>query len=229
MSNKNKRNKYIGKKDGQKKQIPQKPLYIFGIIAIVGIGAVLFIFSNQGKNFINSLFQTEKTVTTPVAVQKEKELIKSSRTENTNIKKEEQIIIADTTADKKIEEKELINPSRQSFSITLNKNELTQKGSYFSYTSSKNVEIKYFGLLDKNGQAHVAFDACDVCFRAKKGYAIQGDNAVCRNCGNRYPVSSIGTENQYGGCWPSYLPIEVNGDIINIKIDDLEAHEYMFS
>jgi hypothetical protein len=209
--------------------IPRRPLFVFGIVAMVVILALIFIFSNQGKEIFTSRSQNQTKVTTPIAVQKGEEENKSTKTEDINSKKEEQVLTADTTGDKKIDEKESKKPSQEKLSITLNKNELTQGGSYFLYRSPKNIEIKYFGILDNAGQAHIAFDACDVCYRSKKGYAIKGNYAICRNCGNRYPIQSIGTENQTGGCWPSYLPIQINGDIITIKTSDLEANDYMFS
>mgnify|MGYP000285987016 CR=1 FL=1 len=74
-----------------------------------------------------------------------------------------------------------------------------------------------------------AFDACDVCYGSKKGYRQEGDQMVCNNCGNRYPVDGLGTENKAGGgCWPGYLPSEVRGDTLVIKNSDLDAGKYRF-
>ena len=34
---------------------------------------------------------------------------------------------------------------------------------------------------------------------------------VCNNCGNKYPIDGLGTENKNpGGCWPGYLPSTVS-------------------
>jgi uncharacterized membrane protein len=90
------------------------------------------------------------------------------------------------------------------------------------------VEMRYFALLGSDGDVHVALDACDVCYGAKKGYAQVGDVMRCINCGNQYPVNSLGTENTAGGCWPSYLPIKIAGDNIVIEKSDLEKKIYMF-
>ena len=90
------------------------------------------------------------------------------------------------------------------------------------------VNIKYFSLRGSDGQIHTAFDACDVCFQDKKGYEQQGDDMVCRNCGNRYPSNGIGTENIGGGCWPGYLEITIDGDNIVITKTNLAKGKYYF-
>ena len=90
------------------------------------------------------------------------------------------------------------------------------------------VEVSYFAIRDSDGEIHAAFNACDICFGAKKGYRQDGDDMLCINCGNKYAIKGLGTKNTVGGCWPSYLPIEVNGENIIIKTSDLEAKSDMF-
>jgi uncharacterized membrane protein len=92
------------------------------------------------------------------------------------------------------------------------------------------VEVKFFAIKDANGEVKTAFDACDVCYNSKKGYTQDGDYMVCNNCGNRYHVSGLGTENKFkGGCWPSYLESEVNDDYLEIKLSSLEKGMYKFT
>lgn len=98
---------------------------------------------------------------------------------------------------------------------------------FYSYDSS-GVTIRYFAVEDKQGTVHVAFDACDVCYEAKKGYKQDGDVMQCLNCGQTFSITSIGTENTAGGCWPSYLAMNMDGNDVVIKIADLEAKSYMF-
>ncbi len=98
---------------------------------------------------------------------------------------------------------------------------------FFSYNSS-GTAIKYFVVKDKSGNVHTAFDACDVCFRSKKGYHQAGDSAQCNNCGKTFAVNDIGTKNTAGGCWPGYLLHEVQGNNIVIKIPDLEGGKHYF-
>jgi uncharacterized membrane protein len=98
---------------------------------------------------------------------------------------------------------------------------------FYSYDSN-GISVRYFAVKDQQGNAHVAFDACDVCYEAKKGYKQDGDVMQCLNCGKTFSITSIGTENTAGGCWPSFLPMNVDGNDVVIKITDLEAKSYMF-
>ena len=86
-----------------------------------------------------------------------------------------------------------------------------------------------FFVVRSGDSVKTAFDACDVCYRAKKGYSQKGRDMVCNNCDNHYAISSLGTENlRGGGCWPGYLPSKTEGDYLVIKISDLEAGSYRF-
>ena len=95
--------------------------------------------------------------------------------------------------------------------------------------NSNGVNIKYFIVKAQDGSIKTAFDACDVCYRSKKGYRQDGNDMICNNCGNYYPISGLGTKNlRGGGCWPGYLPSKVEGDDLVIKKSDLEAGRYRF-
>jgi len=104
---------------------------------------------------------------------------------------------------------------------------ITDEADFFEYDSD-GVGIRFFAVKGSDREVRIALDACDVCFNAKKGYTQAGDDMQCINCGNRYSIDGLGTENIGGGCWPSYLPIEVNGDYVYIKISDLENKRDMF-
>jgi len=82
--------------------------------------------------------------------------------------------------------------------------------------------IYFFVVKDKNGIYRAAANACAVCFQTYKGFRQEGNEIVCNNCGNRYPIEKIATEK--GGCNPGPINpnLEVkNGEII-IKQVDLE-------
>jgi uncharacterized membrane protein len=98
---------------------------------------------------------------------------------------------------------------------------------FYSYDSG-GTAIKYFIVKDSSGNIHTAFDACNMCYEAKKGYEQSVDSARCRNCGKTFSVSDIGTKNTAGGCWPGYLPHTLGGDSIVIKTTDLDTGKYMF-
>ena len=123
-----------------------------------------------------------------------------------------------------------INPSNivTGSMISIPKSDITSTAKYYSYDSN-GIEIKYFAVKGSDGEIHVALDACDVCYGAKKGYAQVGDLMQCINCGNQYPINSLGSENTVGGCWPSYLPIKIEGENILINESDLEEKRYMFT
>jgi uncharacterized membrane protein len=98
----------------------------------------------------------------------------------------------------------------------------------FYYYDSDSKTIQYFAVKDSQGNMHVAFDACDVCYEAKKGYKQTNDVMTCLNCGKEFPITSIGAENTAGGCWPSYLPMIIDNESVVIKISDLKAKSFMF-
>jgi uncharacterized membrane protein len=106
--------------------------------------------------------------------------------------------------------------------------DLSTDGKFFSFKTKNNGRVIIFAMLDSGKGIHVAFDACDVCYQARKGYRIVNGFAVCNNCGRRFPVTAIGTDNVTGGCWPSFLPASVAGGKVAIKTADLEGKQYLF-
>jgi len=98
---------------------------------------------------------------------------------------------------------------------------------YYSYDAG-GVGIKYFVVKDSGGKVHTAFDACDACYAAKKGYRQSGDYAKCNNCGKTFAIADIGTMNTAGGCWPGYLPHEIRGSDIVLKSTDLANGKHYF-
>ena len=111
--------------------------------------------------------------------------------------------------------------------VSIPLSEIGSNAKFYSYDSN-GVEIRYFAVEGPDGDVHVAFDACDVCYDAKKGYRQNGDVMHCINCGREFSISNIGTDNIAGGCWPSFLPTNIDGENVLISISDLEAKRYMF-
>jgi uncharacterized membrane protein len=88
-----------------------------------------------------------------------------------------------------------------------------------------NTTIKYFMVRSPDGVLRAAFDACDVCWPAGKGYTQEGDQMVCNNCGKRFPLNKIGEV--YGGCNPAPLPSKIENLQVVIAIKDiLEGQRY---
>lgn len=91
---------------------------------------------------------------------------------------------------------------------------------FYAFRSTKGP-IPFFVMKSSDGVIRAAFDACDVCYPAHKGYHQEGDEMVCNNCGSRFPSARINEVS--GGCNPAPLTRQVQGDTLLIKVADLEA------
>lgn len=91
---------------------------------------------------------------------------------------------------------------------------------FYSY-QGQGGKIPFFVIKGKDGTLRAAFDACDVCYKEKKGYKQQGEEMICKNCNQAFPVAKIGTVS--GGCNPSPLKTTLAGSTLEIAVGDLEA------
>ena len=90
---------------------------------------------------------------------------------------------------------------------------------------NEGMTIRYFVLKSSDGVIRAAFDACDVCWPAGKGYYQDGDVMVCRNCGRRF--DSVRVNEVKGGCNPAPLTRTVAGNDVVIRIEDiLQGQKY---
>lgn len=81
--------------------------------------------------------------------------------------------------------------------------------------------VRFFVLKSSDGVVRAAFDACDVCYLARRGYRQEGDEMVCNNCGRRFP--SVLINEVRGGCNPAPLNRTTEGDELVIRLDDILA------
>jgi uncharacterized membrane protein len=86
--------------------------------------------------------------------------------------------------------------------------------------------LYYFALKSSDGQYRAAFDACDVCFRANRGYRQEGDLMVCNQCGQSFPSTKINEIK--GGCNPAPLSRKVEGQYLVIRKADMAAGKEYF-
>lgn len=93
------------------------------------------------------------------------------------------------------------------------------KARHFEYKASPNLRIRFFVVKSLDGNIRAAFDACDVCFSAKKGYAQQGSNMVCINCGLKFRTDKINEVK--GGCNPSPLGRKIQNGQVLISLQDV--------
>ena len=114
---------------------------------------------------------------------------------------------------------EKVKPSGSVISIPTSKL-ADGKARYYKYEDG-GKEIAFFVVKAPDGSFKTAFDACDSCYREKKGYEQQGDKMNCKNCNQKFPINRLGP-NASGGCNPGYLPHQVIGGSISIKTSDLK-------
>ena len=92
------------------------------------------------------------------------------------------------------------------------------KARHFEHVSG-NFTVKYFILKSTDGIIRAAFDACDVCWPAGKGYYQEGDYMVCRNCGRRFASARVNEVK--GGCNPAPLNRKVENGKVVIEVKDI--------
>ncbi|MEW6719607.1 MAG: DUF2318 domain-containing protein [Thermodesulfobacteriota bacterium] len=86
-------------------------------------------------------------------------------------------------------------------------------------------QLHYFLLRSPDGKYRAALDACDVCFRANKGYRQEGDRMICNNCGMKFASDKIGEKK--GGCNPHPLANrQEEGYMIISKSDVAAGRDY---
>ena len=97
----------------------------------------------------------------------------------------------------------------------------------FYKLSDGGKEIAFFVVKAPNGTLKTAFDACDVCYRDKKGYFQDGAFMVCKQCNKKFDVNRIG-EGPGGGCNPSFLPSRQAGGNVVISVADIRTGSRFF-
>jgi uncharacterized membrane protein len=95
---------------------------------------------------------------------------------------------------------------------------------YFEHKHGS-ITIRYFVVKSADGVLRAAFDACDVCWPAGKGYAQDGEFMVCRNCGQRFHSTKVNEVK--GGCNPAPLERRMENGMLLIRVSDiLEGKTY---
>lgn len=91
---------------------------------------------------------------------------------------------------------------------------------FYRYTSAIGREIRFFVLKSSDGVIRAAFDACDVCYRERKGYHREGDMMVCDNCGRSF--RSVDVNVITGGCNPAPVQRTIDNGRVTIKTASLD-------
>ncbi len=96
---------------------------------------------------------------------------------------------------------------------------------YFKFASSRG-EIKFFVVKSVDGVMRAAFDACDVCYREKKGYRQEGNMMVCNNCNMKFRTDRVNEVK--GGCNPAPLSRKIEGQQLVINEQDIVNGAWYF-
>lgn len=95
------------------------------------------------------------------------------------------------------------------------------KAKHYVYKHAPNQEVRFFVVKSTDGIIRAALDACDKCFRAKKGYVQQADNMVCINCGLKFRTDKVNVLT--GGCNPHPLSRAIKDGKVIISQADVVA------
>lgn len=98
------------------------------------------------------------------------------------------------------------------------------KAHHFKVQATDGIMVTFFVLKSKDGVIRAAIDACDVCYRAGKGYEQDGDFMVCLNCGMRFASNRINEVK--GGCNPAPLTRTVEGNTLVIAMADIDQNSW---
>ena len=106
--------------------------------------------------------------------------------------------------------------------VTVPVNKLSDGKARFYKFEDGGREIVFFAVKAADGSYKTAFDACDSCFKSRKGYEQQSDKMNCKNCNQKFAINRLGP-NATGGCNPGYLPHQLSGSVITINATDLKS------
>jgi uncharacterized membrane protein len=97
---------------------------------------------------------------------------------------------------------------------------------FFRYSTSRGREVLFFVMKSADGVLRAAFDACDVCYRERRGYHQSGDVMICNNC--RKAFRSVDINVLEGGCNPAPIPRRVEQGRVVLSAADLESGAVYF-
>jgi uncharacterized membrane protein len=95
------------------------------------------------------------------------------------------------------------------------------KAKHFEYKISPNESVRFFIVKSTDGVIRAALDACEKCFRAKKGYVQQGNDMTCINCGLKFRTDKVNEVT--GGCNPHPLARTIQGDKLIVSQQEVAS------
>jgi len=108
--------------------------------------------------------------------------------------------------------------------------DISEKVSFYS-VEADGTKMEVLAVKAPDGTIRTAFNTCQVCYDSGRGYYKQdGNELVCQNCGNRFPMSRV--EVEAGGCnpWPIFDQNKtVTDESITISSDFLKESKQIFA
>lgn len=98
------------------------------------------------------------------------------------------------------------------------------KAHHYKVKAEDGTMVTFFVLKSSDGVIRAAIDACDVCYKAGKGYYQDGDFMVCENCGQRFASTRINEVK--GGCNPAPLNRVIKGDKLVVEMKDINLNKF---
>ncbi len=90
---------------------------------------------------------------------------------------------------------------------------------FYRFLNAGNQEVRFFVGKDPQGALAVAFDANEICAKAKRGYRHEGDWVVCNKCDKAFRLAEVNAGG--GGCKPIPLAYRVEGDELQLSESDV--------
>ncbi|MFW6678342.1 DUF2318 domain-containing protein [Lacrimispora sp. AGF001] len=108
--------------------------------------------------------------------------------------------------------------------------DISEKVSFYP-VEADGTKMEVLAVKAPDGTIRTAFNTCQVCYDSGRGYYKQdGNELVCQNCGNRFPMSRV--EVEAGGCnpWPIFDQNKtVTDESITISSDFLKESKQIFA
>ena len=97
---------------------------------------------------------------------------------------------------------------------------------FYRYITATGHEARFFVIKTPDGTVRAAFDACNFCFRQRRGFRQVGDRLTCNNCGRSISAQHVGVLK--GECNPATLEPTVEGDRVILRATALESGDRYF-
>ena len=96
----------------------------------------------------------------------------------------------------------------------------------YGYADAAGNRLRFLLARGSDGQVRSVFDVCRQCYSYHKGYAISGNELICRVCGNRYKIDQMTAGK--ASCVPVALAHSEDRGTAKIKVADVVAGRSFF-